>query len=114
MNQLILPPHMIDRMRKQQSARQIEQRIRAEVAKVYPGHMFEFEVQPEQGAVLIDHHLLASNKVRYVVHNTDGIGKALAYCGEILERLGLPREGLVHFDQYDEAEATAHSAFASR
>lgn len=114
MSGLILPAHMQEHRRKQQVARQIASRIASEVAKVYPGHMFQFEVQPDQGTVFIDHHLLSSNKVRYVVHTADGIGKVLQYCGEILERLNLPRQGLVHFDQYDEVEANAKEAFASR
>lgn len=111
---LILPARIAA---KRRLAREVEARIAAEVAKAYPGHLFTITVDPEHGNVFIDHPLLASAKGRYFVNKNSGdtIKDVLRQCGEILERVNIPRGAAHgHMLEYDEASELAKTAYLSR
>jgi hypothetical protein len=108
---LILPPHIAEKRRKQQRAQQIAAQIAYDVAKVYPEHPFNFEVDYEKGYVFVDHMLLSGNKARYFAKDCTDTDQIVKFCGELLERVGIPRAALESFDQIDEAMAKANDAF---
>lgn len=120
MTGIILPNrHSLSaRQIKQQSADRIARLIADEVQKAYPGHQFEITVQPDHrggGTVFIDYHaVMLGTKARYVVHNPDDTDKVVKFCGEILERAGLPRGRADAEQVFSLAPHATKEAFASR
>ena len=102
-------------------ARGMESRVMALIGKHYEGHLFGCEVivnvTPSgirEASVLIDHPYLAEAEGRYHIKASEvglkGEG-ILRLCGEILERMNVPRRSvnsmdeIVEFSEFDKAKS---------
>lgn len=94
----LILPGPVEEFRRQNTANRIAQQIRHIVEEAFPGHEFSITVEPaangKGGTVFIDHEFLKTKKGkarRYVVKDPHDDLVVVHQCGEILERLGLPR-----------------------
>lgn len=115
MGQLILPPRLAqkrreaDQQKRLRAARALKRHATNAIQAAFPEHLFTVEVDPQFGHILIDHLLLAHSKARYFLKYEDyqdGKG-AVRLAGEILERVGIRRGELKHYEEYDVSSVVA-------
>lgn len=91
----------------------LKKRITQMIQTEYPEHLFTVEVQPDTGNIIIDHPVLAKAGARYFCRYNDfdkSQGKAvLKLCGEILERVNMPRSELKYYEDYDDTRVVSLS-----
>lgn len=106
---LLLPGNFVrrqreaDAQRRKRAAAGLKRHATMAIQAAFPEHLFTVEVEPENGHILIDHMLLATAKARYFCRYSDyddGKG-AVKLAGEILERVGIKRGELKHYEEYD-------------
>lgn len=106
---LLTPEQRATRERIKATKTQIENLLQS----AYPNHLFQIEVT-ERGDCFIDHLLLRHSKGRFYFHVSTFMKDEktpVRLAGELLERVDLPREGLQHLAQYNEADLAAREAY---
>lgn len=91
-----------DKSKKSRAKAGLKKHATAAIQAAFPEHLFIVEVD-DHGNIFIDHLLLAASKTRMFCKYTDyhdGRG-AVLLAGEVLERCGIRRGELKHYEEYD-------------
>ena len=113
---LILPPRLQRERALRLQREQIGKHTEHLLQQHYPEHLFTVEVPANAGGMFIDHPLMSKAKGRMFLKFDDyNHGKgAVRVAGEILERVGLKRGELEAYEEYDQVDDLAQTAFATR